>query len=186
MHVMLKKSDAAGVSYRLDADNNIVGVNFPGSDGYAEDIEARRAIGTNLLWHVSGLSTMAYVKAILDGARRGKQIRMPYRCDAPGRRRRWVMEASLISGDGLLLTHSLIEDRALTSRLQFRTSDSFVQAIPRCSICNHVFWGTGWEDLEENEESHVKGVLRDGGIMDVVYEICPSCRAHSQIDWMVG
>ncbi len=183
---MLKQAEAPGIAYRLDYDNNIVGVHFPGSYGCAEDLEARRAVGTNLLWHVSGLATATYVKSMLDGARRGKRIKLPYRCDAPGRRRRWVMEASLISGDGLLLTHSLIEDRALTSRLQFRAADSFVQAIPRCSICNQVFWGAGWEDLDENEESHVKGVVRDGGILDVVYEICPSCRTLSQIDWMVS
>ncbi|WP_045836376.1 hypothetical protein [Hyphomicrobium sp. 99] len=163
------------MTYTLDANDLITHIQLGEGDEWLAEIQPEKVMGSNLFSHITGLSSAAFVRAVLDGARRGHPISVPYRCDTPDRRRSWKMEVSPIADGGLVITHRLLEDVPFRSQWTFRmASESFLNAIPRCSVCNRVFMNTAWEDLDEKHtvENETAGRAR---IIDVVYEICSNC-----------
>ncbi len=166
----------ATVVYTLDANNIITGIQACRGDEWEAGTDPASAVGSNLLWHINGIESAAFIKTILDDARRGNCRSVPYRCDSPFRRRRWLMDVLRIPNDGLMLRHTLVEDTPFRSPWSFRSSVNFANAVPRCSICNRVFIHCSWEDPDEELARRNGLSATNAGILDVVYGICSSCR----------
>jgi hypothetical protein len=110
-------------------------------------------------------------QGLLDAARRGNCTKVPYRCDTPRRRRSWIMEFKLEEQCRLSIVHRLVEDAPLLSSVVFRTAtEDFIDAIPRCSVCNHIFTNGTWR--EADDASPDKSGRES---LNVIYEVCPAC-----------
>jgi hypothetical protein len=119
---------------RLDSDDLITEIHLSTRDDWLAKVRPDEVIGSNIFAHVMGLPAASFLRAVLDGARRGHRISVPYRCDAVDRRRSWIMEAKS-TDEGLIVSHRLMEDAAFDSQWTFRTaSDSFLNAVPRTSL----------------------------------------------------
>lgn len=162
------------MTYTLDANDIIIDIQLGSEQEWLAQIPREQVIGTPLLSHVSGVATAAFIKGVLDSARRGHRVTVPYRCDTAQRRRSWLMDVALKNENLVSVSHQLIEDVPFRSGLTFRTATAhFVNAVPRCSVCNRVFTDAAWRDPDEQRP---EGIWHTS-IMDVVYEVCASCDA---------
>jgi CheY-like chemotaxis protein len=158
------------ITYTLDANDVIVDIQ-PRSSEWLTSIPVETIIGTPLLSHVSGVSLAAFLRGILDAARRGNFVKVPYRCDTPGRKRSWTMELKLEEQGRLSIVHRLVEDAPFLSPVVFRTATlDLVDAIPRCSVCNRIFTNAAWRDADHQPPDN-----SGSGSIHVFYEICSAC-----------
>lgn len=168
------------MTYTLDANDVIIDIQLGPGDEWLAEIPREEIIGTPLLSHVTGVSTAAFIRGILDGARRGHRVEVPYRCDTPDRRRSWMMLVAPKDGGCVSISHRLLEDLPFRSGVTFQTATAhFINAVPRCSVCNRVFMDTTWRDPDEQ----VPEGFWPSRVVDVIYEICSSCDALARPLW---
>jgi CheY-like chemotaxis protein len=160
----------SAIKFTLDANDLIVDIQ-PRTGDWLTSVAVEDIIGTPLLSHVTGVATAAFIRGILDGARRGKCTKIPYRCDTPDRRRSWTMEFKLEEQGRLSIVHRLVEDAPFLSSIVFRSATvDFVDAIPRCSVCNRIFTNGAWREADDALPD------RSGReSLKVIYEICSAC-----------
>lgn len=143
----------------------------PRSSEWLTSVLVETIIGTPLLSYVSGVSAAAFLRGILDAARRGNLVKVPYRCDTPDRKRSWTMELKLEEQGRLSIVHRLVEDAPFLSPVVFRTATlDLVDAIPRCSVCNRIFTNSAWRDAD-HQSPHNSG----RSSINVFYDICSAC-----------
>lgn len=117
----------------------------------AEDLTAKRVIGTSLWEHISDGDTKLTLQAAFKMVRaEGTPYQMWYRCDAPGRARLLMMEVtrSQAAGNaGLMVRH---EERAsVQNQLYCEDEDAAIdldEAV-RCSFCCRYQVGDAWVSL---------------------------------------
>lgn len=170
------------ICYWLDTGDVIVditgGWNSFAQENNAEELEARRVIGRNLLSFVQGDVTRMYVRTLIQSARlMRKPMLRSYRCDSPEQRRYMEMRLCVENSGLLRWEHRLVRTEPLARRLEFRvlTVPGRPKRIVRCSMCNRLKHSADWAepDTLEIPEAEVDGQI------PVIYGVCPSCLTSS-------
>jgi len=168
----------ADLDYSVDAEDRIVAVEEEW-ERFARSNAAPGLAGAlhgRSLWDfISDPTTRELYRDMLKRVRAGTPIRIPFRCDAPDRRR--FMELQVVAeADGTVHFHSHL------LRLEWRDPVELLGSGPRnpatpplniCSWCKHVEVEEEWIEVEEAVErlelfgDHPPPLLSHG--------ICPSC-----------
>lgn len=141
------------IRYRLSAADRIESIDGPW-DRFARENGAPglpRPEGERLLDHVAGSSVRAVLASLLDRARRRRDpIELPYRCDAPDRRRFMRMRLEPGEGGTLLVRSRVVreEPRPAVRLLQpdVPRSDELLRI---CAWCKRVDVEGAWVEVEE-------------------------------------
>ena len=131
-------------------------------------------IGTPLLRHIAGGTTRQFYEQLFAWvAKHGRPIRLPYRCDAPDRRRQMELQITRLP-DGFQCVHttlSVTPTYGSHTRYAFGGDES-IALTPWCSSCMRLLWQGQWRDVE----AAVHAGLRVGSLAFPVYcTICPEC-----------
>ena len=100
------------ITYLIDTNDLIL--KATATDCFNTDYDA--LVGTPLLYHVNGIGSAAFIKGVLDKARMGVCVRIPYRCDTQDRKRSWLMEALAVENGCVLIQHYLVKDEPRRGR----------------------------------------------------------------------
>lgn len=146
------------LAYEVGSDDRIVSVEgawdqFAIENG-APGLTRERVLGRPLLHYVSGDAARELVMILLRRAREGAVISVPFRCDAPSRRRflRLVVRSR---ADGRVRFDSRVEreeDRP-PQPLFDTTLDRDGRFVVLCSWCKRVRSDSGWVEVETAAES---------------------------------
>jgi len=139
--------------YRVDAEDLLCHVDavweaFAAANG-GEDLGARQVLGRSLWAFVCDPSMSQLYRHLMAEARRGGQVRLRFRCDAPTERRLLEMH---VTG----LADGAVEFRTRPIVLAFRPHEALLDVhgartgmpLPVCSWCNRVWVGDGWVEVE--------------------------------------
>jgi len=148
----------SSLSYEVGSDDRIVAVEgawdqFALENG-AAGLTRDRVLGRPLFHFVSGDAARELVALLLHRAREGAVISVPFRCDAPSRRRflRLVVRSR---ADGHVRFDSRVEreeDRPSQPLLD-TTLDRVGRFVVVCSWCRKVRSNAGWVEVEAAAES---------------------------------
>jgi hypothetical protein len=134
--------------YRIDAAGRIVDVD-PDWDRFALSNGGERAtrahvLGRPLADFLTGDITRMYLETALEAARlTGKPRTLPYRCDAPQRRRALEMTLEPLPGGDIIVRHRLLHSEARPPRgPALRYGPPQQAACYRCSQCLRLLAGT--------------------------------------------
>lgn len=159
-------------AYTLDRRDRIIAVN-PGWDQFALDNEGRSAcadqvVGGRLMDAITGDSVRMFMTAILMRVRvTGQTEAVPYRCDSPTTKRRYVMVLEPLAEGGVRVSHHLESEEPTNLRIRVRTADYGQRAPLRCSICCRVREEGVWVDPFDD------GRDRD---LWVIHTLCDDCK----------
>jgi hypothetical protein len=167
------------VTYRLDEGGLLVECGgawdaFARANGGAE-VTMARILGRPIWDFVAGSSTRQLWHELLDAARRRGGLVIPFRCDAPDRRRYMVMTIEPQT-DGTLLLASAVarEERRPPQRwLDYdagRRDEAAV--IVSCSWCRRFLVEDEWLEVED---AVARSGLLEGATPSISHGICPTC-----------
>jgi len=166
--------------YRVDAGDLLCHVD-PGWEAFAsandgEGLEARQVLGRSLWSFVCDPSMSQLYRHLMAEARRGRTLRLRFRCDAPAERR--LLEMTMAgAGDGV------VEFRTRPIVLVFRPHEALLDAhgvrtgmpLSVCSWCNRIWVGDGWMEVENAvEQLHL--MLRTV-LPPLAHVTCDACRS---------
>lgn len=170
--------------YRIDAGNLITWVNEAWSPfaraNLGEAVLPDRVIGRDLFASVSDPTVRELYRAILKRVRTGASVEFNYRCDAPDKRRTFVMKAHLLADGGVEFVSTLLheEERPAVSLLEpgHPRSETLLRV---CSWCQNVATPDGrWLPVEEIvAEFHL---LEADNLPGVTHGICGRCYAEME------
>jgi len=159
-------------AYTLDRRDRIIAVS-PEWDRFALDNDgpsacADQVVGRRLMGAITGDPVRMFMPAILMRVRAsGKVEAVPYRCDSPTTRRRYVMLLEPLAEGAVRVSHHLESEEPSDLVIRVRTADYGQRATLRCSICCRVKEAGGWIDPFEG------GVNRD---LRVIHSLCNDCK----------
>jgi hypothetical protein len=174
-------TDASPVSviYRIDAEDRITYVNPAwiefARDNHGDAVMPELVLGRNLLASVANTTVRQLYERIIQRVRGGKSVRFRYRCDAPDRRRFFVMDVSLASGGEVEFSSTLTreEKRAPVALLEpgrLRGGGS----LRICSLCQRVAMpDRRWLQVEEAVD--VLHLLEAEHLPAISHAICEQC-----------
>lgn len=152
----MTETEAAQCLYSIDASDVIVRVggdwlDFAGANQAAESCHPDQVLGRPLWNFVTGLETRHLYRLLLDGVRSGREaLRIPFRCDAPDRRRFLELIISR-QPEGLLQFASVllrVEPRLPVSALEPDLPKG-EELLRMCSLCKRVEGAPGsWVEVE--------------------------------------
>lgn len=168
--------------YRIDAANRLTWVN-PAWIAFAQandgtEVLPEKVLGQDLLASLADPTIRALYQAMIQRARGGSAVRFEYRCDAPDRRRTFVMEIQLRPGDEVEFRSTLVREelRPPVELLQVgqpRDRERFVRV---CSWCQRI----ALSDRRWVEVEHAVAALQlfqADRLPCLTHGICESCRA---------
>lgn len=135
-------------------------------------------IGTWLWQHLAGLEVKHLYRSLLDRIREsGREVRIPFRCDAPGLVRDMVLEVTPLEG-GFVRFSSWIDSERSRSNVRIlevgreEDPDRFARM---CAWCKNIDIGKDdWRELEEG--------LAEAGLMNldpvprITHAVCSTCQ----------
>ncbi|MGV3590649.1 MAG: hypothetical protein ACO1PZ_03100 [Gammaproteobacteria bacterium] len=142
------------ITWQIDADNHIRNVNaawglFARANN-GESVLAERVIGSNLLDAITDFSMRELYARMIERVRTGQVLKFHYRCDAPDRRRTFLMEVRPLGTGAVEFVSTLEheEPRVAIAMLELgRRRDDRIVTI--CSWCQQVKMPDGgWLPVE--------------------------------------
>ena len=168
-------------TYRIDADDRLSWVSSGWVD-FAEEnegigLDSDQILGRSLFDYITGLETPELYRRLFTKVRRaGKPLSFPFRCDAPGVRRRMRMAIRPLADGGLEIatTVSEQEPREFVPLLDAKAQRN-AEYIRMCSWCARVQLDADrWEEVEVAIE--LLGLFDREGLPQISHGACPSCR----------
>lgn len=175
-----QSSDGREFIHWVDASNRIIWVNEAWQDfarenqvGYLVNMMA----GKPLLWSfISGLGMRYLFEAMLAKVRQDKgPLSLPFRCDAPDRRRFMEMKMQLVENGVVVFSNRIL-------RLEFREPVSLLsdevardeRFLCSCSWCKKIeLSGSNW--LEVEDAVRVLNLFTEKTLPKITHGICPRC-----------
>lgn len=176
-------SEPAGarLAYRVDADDRLVDVAgewdaFAVANG-APDLRFETLRGRSLPVLVTGPEMRLLTAQLLKRARARGELVLPFRCDAPERRRFLTMRLRAAGDGGVWIETTLerVEPRAPVALLDARVPRAD-ELLVVCSWCRQVRLDGRWVEAEEAVEA--LGLFDAPRLPRISHGICPPCRAH--------
>lgn len=131
-------------------------------------------VGTKLESHVAGANTNEFLATLLNAVmEQGQDCELPYRCDAPDKKRFMLMQISRLADKRLKLSHQLLSETSLPSTILFRLGSALEAEVCRCSFCCRIRHHRIWR---EPEEALCRKLLRSDVENSVEYMVCADCR----------
>ncbi|MDX1494064.1 MAG: hypothetical protein R3253_08405 [Longimicrobiales bacterium] len=168
------------IEYRVDRDNVIVGVNDAwrafASDNGAEDLV--EAEGRELLASISGDSTRLVTRHLLDRVRATRgTVEIPFRCDAPDRRRYMRLRLLPVGDGGVGFRSWLVREEARPPLAVLDIREARGDGLLRiCSWCNKVAVDDGWMELEDAAERLL--LFEAPTLPDITHGMCDGCETE--------
>ena len=171
------RSDTPASVYALDSADRIRSANAQW-DRFAKENDAPALVGEAIfgrsIWeYVEGPEVRHLYKMLMSSAREGRTIRIPFRCDAPEKRRFMKLEIRPQADNGLELTAVLLreETRPRVALLDPR-ADRRDEFLSVCSWCRGVLVEHRWVEVEAAiEELDLFG----DAMPRISHGICPDC-----------
>ncbi|MEM8706785.1 MAG: hypothetical protein AAGE98_10035 [Actinomycetota bacterium] len=187
----LRHSEELTVEYRIDADDQVVGMG-DGWSNFARDNDAPELAelsGTQTLWSFLSSDTCRSMwQMIVERVRStGEPMQVPLRCDAPHARRWFEMTVSPEADSHVHFLSVLVFEEL---RDPIPLLDAFVErdtteaAIPLCTWCGQVEYDGEWQEVE--------GMLRSARLLErptmppVDYGVCAGCRDELSSEFAVA
>ena len=168
----------ATISYRIDRGDIIVWVNdtwnrFAHDNGWDE---AGSVLGRPIWESVGGRETQLIWRELLERARRGVAIQVPFRCDAPAVRR--YLRLAITPAAAGEVSFSSTTDRVIQRNPIALLSSHYAEgeSIRCCSWCKRFDVG-GWVEVEEAVER--LGLLEQD-TRPVTHAMCAECEASTR------
>jgi hypothetical protein len=165
------------VTYRLDESDVVLECGgawdeFATTNGGA-DVTAARIVGRPIWDFVAGSNTQQLWHELLDAARRQGGVVIPFRCDAPDRRRYLVMTIEP-QADGTLLLASAVarEEARAPQRWLDPTVARAEEMVLSCSWCRRFCIDDAWLEVEV---AVARSALLEGVAPSISHGVCPSC-----------
>ncbi len=174
------------LSYGIDSDDLLVRVGGDwdafSSGNDAPDLTESAVLGTSIWDHVIGAETRQLYQTLFRNVRRiGAVAEVPFRCDAPTRRRFMELEIVPLAEDGLDLNSRLIREELRDSvpLLDLRLTRGR-DVLVVCSWCRRVSMPEGrWV---EAEEALAELRLFEMPLPRLSHGVCPDCLATMKSD----
>lgn len=166
--------------YRIDAANRLTWVNpawvdfARANDG--EQVVPEKVLGQDLLAALTDPTIRSLYQTMIQRARAGAVVRFEYRCDAPDRRRTFVMEIQLRPGDEVEFRSTLVHEvlRPAVELLQVgqpRDREHFVRV---CSWCQRIALpDRRWIEVEQAVAA--LALFKSDRLPRLTHGICESC-----------
>jgi hypothetical protein len=168
---------ATTVTYRLDEGGIVVECGgawdeFARSNG-GENVSAADVVGRPIWDFVAGPSTQQLWHELLDAAWRRGGVVIPFRCDAPNRRRFLVMTIEPQPDGTLLLASAVAREEARQAQPWLdagvaRTDETIVS----CSWCRRFSVDDTWVEVED---AVARSGLLEGATPSISHGVCPEC-----------
>jgi hypothetical protein len=165
------------ITYEIDGDGIVVECGgawdaFARANG-APGVTAAHVVGRPIWDFVAGSSTQQLWHELLAGARRRRGVVIPFRCDAPDRRRYLVMTIEPRAGRTLLLASAVAREEARPAQPWLdpgvaRTEDTVVS----CSWCRRFAVDDAWLEVED---AVARAALLEGVTPSISHGVCPRC-----------
>jgi len=175
-----RRKDGREFIHWVDASNRIIWVNEAWQD-FAQENQAgylvKMVAGKPLLWSfVNGLETRYLYEAMLAKVRQGKgPLSLPFRCDAPDRRRFMEMNMQLVENGVVVFSSRVL-------RQEFRESVRLLsdevardeRFLYSCSWCKQIELSDGkWVEVEE--AVRLLALFTEETLPKISHGICPRC-----------
>jgi len=179
-------SDDRRFAHRIDADDRIVHVNDEwvefAIENDAPHLDRGNVLGRKLWSYVNEPTTRHLYQVLVRRVRdSGETATVPYRCDAPDRRRELRMEISLREDGEVEFASRIVsaEPREPVAVLDFRAPRGGGH-VRMCSWCKAVKTPEGWVDTESAVAR--LGLLQGPTLPPLTHGICDDCREKLAID----
>ena len=142
----------------------------------APELTEDRVLNHSLWSFIVGQDTSYIYKQIFDRVRKGtKSPVIPFRCDAPDRRRFMEMHLSLLPDNAIQFLAVILHQEPRQSVDFLGTPvDRSGELVEICSWCKKVFIPElGWRELEEAIEP--LNLFEPGSMPRMTHTICPTC-----------
>lgn len=145
------------VVYRIDNRDRLCHVNDAweafARDNGGEGFDAKHVLGRSLWSYVRDLRLGQVYHHVIADARRGREVRLRFRCDAPGRRRLLEMTVCGTEGGAVQFrTHELATAHRPHEALLDASTPRTGMPVDVCSWCNRVRAGDAWLEVEQAVE----------------------------------
>ena len=167
--------------YRIDAGGRITYVNTQWSefarDNQGEAVMPSNILGTRLIDSVTDMAVRELYLRMIKRARSGKPVSFHYRCDAPSKRRLFVMHIRLLAGGEVEFASVLKHEEARPRVALLEPGGARAASLLRvCSWCQKVATPDGqWRPVEEAVET--MQLLHDKLLPGITHGICEPCKA---------
>ena len=169
-------------SYTINAQDQIVSVNrswqeFADSNG-ATNIDGDQELGHSVWHYITGAEVRQLYEMLFDGVRRKRRaVTVPFRCDAPDRRRFMELQVTPGSTDGALVVScvTLREEERDGAPLFAETDPDPDKLLKVCSWCKHIEMDDDWVEVEEATQR--LNLFAARRLPRLTHGICPQCAA---------
>lgn len=167
------------IEYRITADDLVdqVGegwVEFARLNG-SDTLTSEAVLGRSLWTFIGGVETRELYRHIVRRAREtGRQLRLPFRCDAPGCRR-WLELIITPEPDGRVgfVSRTLREETREHVKILDRAREAGLELLRMCSVCKKVEVEDVWMEVED---AIMKlGLTEQAKPPGLTHGFCPSC-----------
>ncbi|MDX1648404.1 MAG: hypothetical protein R3263_00995 [Myxococcota bacterium] len=165
--------------YELDAEDRIRWVDRDwlrfADENEAKDLRPERVLGRPVFDFLSG-GPVRHVYAILfQAARSGRTLCVPFRCDAPDRRRYMELRIEPADAGGLHLAARLLrEERRPPVALLEAERPRGGGMVTICSWCKRIRTAPDvWEEVEDGIRR--LGLFQEATLADLTHGICDAC-----------
>lgn len=165
--------------YRINASADLVYVDENWAGFLAENGSGRTVpdafLGSCLWNHFSDASTINLYQALIARARRlDREVIVPFRCDAPDRRRYMQMHVRSVAAGEIEFCSVLLreEPRTAVALLNSRALRS-QEMIRMCSWCKKIHVGDSWREVEE--AIGILNLFEVPSLPRITHTICRDC-----------
>ncbi len=180
--------------YVIDEADRIVSVSdnwlpFAEANDAAESCHPDRVVNEPIWRFIDGPEATHLYEVILASVRtRGITVTLPYRCDAPDRRRFLELRIAPVAREHIEFTSRIIREelRERVELLQAGAPRSH-DLLKMCSVCRKVeVQGTGWAEAEAAVVA--LRLFEETALPQISHGLCPDCfsAAMAEIDKMIG
>jgi hypothetical protein len=166
------------VVYHVDHNDKLVFINDEWSrfarDNEGEAFLPERVLYKPLFDFITDASTRQLYSRALTRSREGREMRFPFRCDSPDRRRQLEMHIKPLENHHVqfCVREIWIQERAHQGILQKDVRRSG-DIILMCGWCKRISLGHAWEEIEKAVgPSHL---FDREGFPTITHGICPDC-----------
>jgi hypothetical protein len=182
--------DSLDIVYHVDPDDRIVFVNSRWDDFAREndalDVLGAAVLGRTLTSFIAGDEILHLFALLMRDVRKtGRELTVPFRCDAPEARRR--MELTIAPG---AQANVVFRSRLLSSEprpplyvLDRRAVRDGGTMLRVCSWCNRGYLRNRWAELEEIVEAY--GFFDVDTVPEITHGLCPDCERAVLADWLL-
>ncbi len=173
--------DPRSFVHRVDASEIITHVNDAweafARENRADHLASEHVVGTSLWRHIGDLETKELYRAILARVRSKRLVlALPYRCDAPDRRRFMELRISPTGSDEVEFASRIVrEEQRNPVRLLESDAERSDEFVRMCSWCKKVKT-SDWVEVEEAVRE--LGLFHRLRLPQITHAICPNCLAR--------